>query len=103
MNLDSQLRADKAGVLSMNNEYFKSGELLDKMLRLDFKSDEMTCIAPLIPFKKGQSDNQQMALANAFNTAIGDVFRSSIKAWKKGDPDVRSGKHRLPDPPDAGN
>ncbi|MBQ3176857.1 MAG: hypothetical protein IJB15_14480 [Clostridia bacterium] len=83
VNLDSQLRADKAGVLSMNNEYFKSGELLDKMLRLDFKSDEMTCIAPLIPFKKGQSDNQQMALANAFNTAIGDVFRSSIKAWKK--------------------
>ncbi|MBE6614292.1 MAG: hypothetical protein E7631_03205 [Ruminococcaceae bacterium] len=83
VNLDSQLRADKAGVLSMNNEYFKSGELLDKMLRLDFKSDEMTCIAPLIPFKKGQSDNQQMALANAFNTAIGDVFRSSIRAWKK--------------------
>ena len=83
VNLDSQLRAEKAGVLSMNNEYFKSGELLDKMLRLDFKSDEMTCIAPLIPFKKGQSDNQQMALANAFNTAIGDVFRSSIKAWKK--------------------
>lgn len=83
VNLDAQLRAEKAGVLSMNNEYFKSGELLDKMLRLDFKSDEMTCIAPLIPFKKGQSDNQQMALANAFNTAIGDVFRSSIKAWKK--------------------
>lgn len=83
VNLDSQLRAEKAGVLSMNNESFKSGELLDKMLRLDFKSDEMTCIAPLIPFKKGQSDNQQMALANAFNTAIGDVFRSSIRAWKK--------------------
>ena len=37
VNLDSQLRADKAGVLSMNNEPFKSGELLDKMLRLDFK------------------------------------------------------------------
>ncbi len=83
VNLDAQLRADKAGVLSMNNEPFKSGELLDKMLRLDFKSDEMTCIAPLIPFKKGQSDKQQMALANAFNTAIGDVFRSSIKSWKK--------------------
>lgn len=83
VNLDSQLRADKAGVLSMNNEPFKSGELLDKMLRLDLKSDEMTCIAPLIPFRKGQADNQQLALANAFNGAINDVFRSSIRSWKK--------------------
>ncbi len=83
VNFDSQLRASKAGVLSINNEYFKSGELLDKMLRLDFKNDEMTCIAPLIPFKKGQSDNQQNALANAFNGAINDVFRQSIRSWKK--------------------
>lgn len=83
VNFDSQLRASKAGVLSMNNEYFKSGELLDKMLRLDFKNDDMTCIAPLVPFKKGQSDNQQNALSNAFNGAINDVFRQSIKSWKK--------------------
>ena len=83
VNFDSQLRADRAGVLSINNEYFKSGELLDKMLRLDFKSDERTCIAPLVAFKKGQSDNQQMALANAFNGAINDVFRQSIRSWKK--------------------
>lgn len=83
VNFDSQLRASRAGVLSINNEYFKSGELLDKMLRLDFKNDEMTCIAPLIPFKKGQSDNQQNALANAFNGAINDIFRQSIRSWKK--------------------
>ncbi len=83
VNFDTQLRASKAGVLSINNEYFKSGELLDKMLRLDFKSDDMTCIAPLIPFKKGQSDNQQNALSNAFNGAINDVFRQSIRSWKK--------------------
>lgn len=83
VNFDSQLRASRAGVLSINNEYFKSGEFLDKMLRLDFKNDEMTCIAPLIPFKKGQSDNQQNALANAFNGAINDVFRQSIRSWKK--------------------
>lgn len=83
VNFDAQLRADRAGVLSINNEYFKSGELLDKMLRLDFKSDERTCIAPLVPFKKGESDNRQMALANAFNGAINDVFRQSIRSWKK--------------------
>ncbi len=83
VNLDAQLRADRAGVLSMNNDYFKSGDLLDKMLRLNFKNDDMTCIAPLVSFRKGQSDNQQAALSNAFNGAINDVFKSSVRGWKK--------------------
>ncbi len=83
VNLDGQLRADRAGVLSINNDYFKSGDLLDKVLRLNFKNDDMTCIAPLTSFRKGQSDNQQAALSNAFNGAINDVFKSSVRGWKK--------------------
>ncbi len=83
VNLDSRLRPESAGVLSVNNESFKSGELLQKILRLDFKSDEYTCIASLQPFKKGQSDNQQYVLNNAFNNALNDVFKSSMRSWKK--------------------
>lgn len=83
VNLDSRLHPESAGVLSVNNERFKSGELLQKILRLDFKNDEYTCIASLQPFKKGQSDNQQTALSNAFNSALGDVFKSSMRSWKK--------------------
>lgn len=83
VNLDSRLRPESAGVLSVNNEQFKSGELLQKILRLDFKNDEYTCIAALQPFKKGQSDNQQTALSNAFNNALNDVFKSSMRSWKK--------------------
>lgn len=83
VNLDSRLRPESAGVLSVNNEQFKSGELLQKILRLDFKNDEYTCIAALQPFKKGQSDNQQTALSNAFNGALNDVFKSSMRSWKK--------------------
>ena len=48
-----------------------------------FKNDEYTCIAPLVPFKKSQSENQQLALTNAFNTALNDVFKSSMRAWRK--------------------
>ncbi len=83
VNLDAQLRPEYAGVLSINNEQFKSGEILDKILRLDFKQDELTCISSLVPFRKNQSENQQMALSNAFNTAINDVFRTSVRSWKK--------------------
>lgn len=83
VNLDSQLRPSYAGVLSINSEPFKSGDTIDKILRLNFKDDDYTCIAALVPFGKGQSDNQKTALSTAFNSAINDVYRSSLKSWKK--------------------
>ncbi len=83
VNLDSQLRPSYAGVLSINSEPFKSGDTIDKILRLDFKDDDYTCIANLVPFGKSQSDNQKTALSTAFNSAINEVYRSSLKSWKK--------------------
>ncbi len=83
VNLDAQLRPASAGVLSINAEPFKSGDVLDKILRLNFKNDSYTCIANLVPFGKKQSENQKMALSLAFNSAINDVYRSSLRSWKK--------------------
>ena len=83
VNLDSKLRPESAGVLSVNQERFKSGELIDKILRLDFKKGEYTCISGLVPFKKNDSENQQIALTNAFNAALNNVFKSSMRSWKK--------------------
>ena len=83
VNLDAQLRPSSAGVLSINAETFKSGDALDKILRLDFKNDSYTCIANLVPFGKKQNENQKMALSLAFNSAINDVYRSSLRSWKK--------------------
>ena len=83
VNLDAQLRPQFAGVLSINSEPFKSGDTLDKILRLNFKNDDYTCIAGLVPFGKKQSDNQKTALSIAFNSAINEVYHSSLKSWKK--------------------
>ncbi len=82
VNLDRQLRPESAGVISINSEPFKSGKILDKILRLSFKNDAFTCIAELSPFGKGQSDNKREALIGAFNGAIEDVFKSSVKGWR---------------------
>ena len=82
VNLDAELRPAEAGVLSVNAEPFRSEKVLDKILRLSFKNDAMTCIAALTPFGKGQSDNRREALIGAFNAAIEDVFRSSVKSWR---------------------
>ncbi|MBR2927211.1 MAG: hypothetical protein IKC31_06510 [Clostridia bacterium] len=83
VNLDAQLRPTSAGVLSINSENFKSGDVLDKILRLSFKNDQYTCIADLVPFDKKQSENQKMALSLAFNSAINEIYRSSLRSWKK--------------------
>ena len=83
VNLDAQLRPKDAGVLSINPEQFRSGDVLEKILRLNFKDDEYTCIAKLVPFNKNQNDNQKTALAIAFNAAINDVYSSSLRSWKK--------------------
>lgn len=83
VNLDAQLRPADAGVLSINARPFRSGEVLDKILRLNFKDDEYTCIAELVPFSKKQTENQKTALALAFNSAINEVYRSSLRSWKK--------------------
>ena len=83
VNLDAQLRPSSAGVLSINPESFHSGDVLDKILRLNFKDNEYTCIANLVPFNKKQSENQRTALSLAFNSAINDVYKQSLRSWKK--------------------
>ena len=82
VNLDRELRPCSAGVISVNSEQFKSGKTLDKILRLSFRNDALTCIAELSPFGKGQSDNKREALIAAFHSAIEEVFRSSVKGWR---------------------
>ncbi|MBR7116119.1 MAG: hypothetical protein IKC87_00205 [Clostridia bacterium] len=82
VNLDAQMRPEYAGVISVNSERFKSGKLLDKILRFSFRNDAYTCIAALSPIGKGQSENKQEALVGAFNSAIEDVFRSSVRGWR---------------------
>lgn len=83
VNLDAQLRPKSAGVLSINAEQFKSGDVLEKILRLNFKDDDYTCIAELVPFGKKQNENQKTALSLAFNSAINEVYKSSLHSWKK--------------------
>ena len=83
VNLDAQLRPAEAGVLSINSRPFKSGDVIEKILRMNFKDDEYTCIAQLVPFGKKQSENEKAALSLAFSSAIGDVYKSSLRSWKK--------------------
>ncbi len=82
VNLDNELRPTDGGVISLNPEKFKGGNVIDKILRLDFKDDDYTCISPLVPYIKSDSDNRKIALTHALNNALSDVFKSSVRQWR---------------------
>ena len=83
VNLDASFRPTEAGVISLNADTFKSGKLLDRILRLSFKNDAMTCIAPLSPMETTRdSETRREALVSAFRGAMEDVFHTSVKAWR---------------------
>ncbi len=83
VNLDSEFRPVDAGVVSLNAEPFKSGKVIDKILRMDFKDDDYTCIAPLVPYTRSQTDNAKIAFTNAFNNAMNDIFKSDVRQWRQ--------------------
>lgn len=83
VNLDARLRPAEAGVISVNAQPFKSGRVLDKILRMSFRNDSFTCIADLLPYDKNQPENRRDALQYAFCSALNDVFRSSVKGWRR--------------------
>ena len=82
VNLDREMRPESACVVSINSEKFKSGKALDKIMRLSFRNDAFTAIAELSPVMRGASENKKEALIGAFNTAIEDVFHSSVRSWR---------------------
>lgn len=83
VNLDRRLMPESAGVISVNSERFKSGEFFERVKRLDFKKDDMTFMADLVPYGKNQSENQKLAMTNAVNNAVSEVFKTSVRSWKR--------------------
>lgn len=83
VNLDNEFRPTDAGVVSLNAEHFKSGKVIDKILRMDFKDGDYTCIAPLVPYNHSNTDNAKLAFTNAFNGAMNDIFKSDVRAWRQ--------------------
>ena len=83
VNLDSEFRPTDAGVISLNPDFFKSGKVIDKILRMDFKDSDYTCIASLVPYTNSQTDNAKIAFTNAFNNAMNDIFKADIRQWRQ--------------------
>lgn len=83
VNLDAALRPESAGVLAVSGKRVNGSGAVERILRFDFKTDEMTSVAPLVPFEKTMNENEQNAMRIAVNNAVTSVFKSNIRSWKK--------------------
>lgn len=82
VNLDAQLHPIEAGVVAVNEESFRSGNVMDRLLRLDIKDDGFRCITPLLPYGKNTADRNAVAFTMAMNNAIDTIFSSAVRSWQ---------------------
>ncbi len=64
INLSSNLKPTEAGLVSINNEYYKSGSFMDKLLRLDFKKNDYNTIAPITTVEADDVSGEMQAMMN---------------------------------------
>ena len=81
VNLDAQLRPKEAGIVSVNSEPFKSGNLIDKILRMDFKNDAFFCQTPLEIATKNMTPDEVSAFFMTLDSSMDAIFKNSIKKW----------------------
>lgn len=82
VNLDTNLRPLEAGVVSLNDNHFRSGNIIDRFLSADIKNDGYRCLTPLSPVKNITSPNRKRIFEMAFYFALEDIIKKSPKSWK---------------------
>jgi len=78
VNLDALYRPTEAGILSLNETPFKSGDLFDRIIKLDFEKDGFHCIAPLTVIDQKLGYQESQLLNQAVLKAMGRVLDSGL-------------------------
>ncbi len=81
VNLDPALRPAEAGVMAIHERPFVSGEPISHLLRMNFKKDDFTCMAPLYPAAKRLTPQERAAMGEAISEALRKIFGDSLKSW----------------------
>ncbi len=80
VNLDAQLRPIEAGLVSVNDECYVSGDLLNRIFRMQFDDNRTyNCLAPLVPIDRRLSNEELGAVRMSVNSAINKIFSASLK------------------------
>lgn len=78
VNLNALYQPQEAGIISLNKEKFKSGDLLDRIIRLDFEKDGFHCIAPITVIDKKLDFEESQRVNYSFLKAMEKVLCSGL-------------------------
>lgn len=81
INLDGNLCAQEAGLISVNNDYFRPGNIMDKLLKRN-KTDEKILMSALYPIAKVLHSEEQKALNYALSAALQTIFTKSLREFE---------------------
>lgn len=82
VNIDAAMRPTESGVVSLNSVPFVSGNVIDKLFRLDFEDNPYQCAAPLSAPSKILTAAERQQFEATLNTAVHKLLKSSLKSWK---------------------
>ena len=82
VNLDPALHPVEAGIVSVNDQKYVSGSIIDKLLRADMKPGSFQCSAPLTVPAVIMSPEEKERIEYAINSGLHKILRSSLRSWK---------------------
>ncbi len=81
INLDANLTPYESGIVSVNEEYYHSGDLISRFMRLE-KRDDMMTLAPLYVSSKSFSTRESDAINMSVNDALKKIVSSGLRGWQ---------------------
>lgn len=79
LNLDENLRPREAGILAVNEEPFKPGTVIDRLLK---RNDGKTLMSSLYPLTKGLHGEEQRAMNYALSSSLHTIFAKSLRSFE---------------------
>lgn len=81
VNLDENLRVKEAGVISVETEHYREGNIMDKLLKRDSKESHIL-ISQFTAVKKALSKEEVIALNNATTQGLQNIFAKSLRNFE---------------------
>lgn len=81
INLDETLRAKEAGVISIENKYYREGSIMDRLLKKTPK-ESYSLISPLYPLSKGLHGEELKALNYSLRASLNTIYMKSIRSFE---------------------
>ena len=81
VNLDQNLRPKEAGILSINEQPFRAGTVIDRLIKKG-QLDDKVLMSPLYPLTRGLHGEELKAMNYSMNYALYTIFSKSLRDFE---------------------